>query len=394
MLVERLSIGESSECYTGSLTVAQLEHLRKHIEISLSQSLGPLRQWLDIDPKVVKDMGEFIFECIRTQKSWYIGGMSFAILNFPTFHPLAQENRPSSLFEHYGTLDFTGQEIWVPTDGYHRLHGIKYALDRLTVLGLDTVLLKNSIPVTLIPLKSFNDAPDLLLRMHKSARFVERGEALRTAAGDIYATYAHRLMGDDLAYTAPFKREWINWKTNTLTNRLPKFSTLSVLYDSAKTLDQTLRDTGMSEDQRYQRIAEIWQLLLTDFTHFREALRSLNSISAQRDQYLCLRPTGQLAIIQTLALATEAKMPPEIAIERLNSIKWEINNPLWEGIIIVNGRVNGSTSATLLTARLLAHLVGIDLSYEILELTNRYRSVKKQADAKLPEPLHAIWKPK
>ncbi len=393
MLVEKLSIGGSSECYTGSRTVAQIEHLRENIERALFQSLAPLRQWLDIDPKVVKEMGEFVFEGVRTQKSWYMGGMTFAILNFPAFHPLSQENRSSSLFEHYGTLDFTGQEIWVPIDGYHRLYGIKYALDRLALLGLDTVLLEASIPVTLIPLKSANDAPDLLLRMHKSARFVERGEALRTAAGDLYATYAHRLMGDDPAYTAPFKREWINWKTNTLTNRLPKFSTLSVLYDSAKTLDQTLRDADMSEDQRYEHIAEIWQLLLTRFTRFKEALHSLNSISALRDQYLCLRPTGQLAIIHTLALATKAKMPLEIAIERLNSIKWEINNPLWEGIIIINGRVNGSTSAILLTARLLAHLIGIDLSDEMLELTSRYRSVKKQTDAKLPEPLHATWKP-
>lgn len=393
MLVEKLSIGDSSECYTGSQTVAQLEHLREKIELSLFQSLAVLRQLLDIDPKVIKEMGEFIFECVRTKKTWYMGGMTFAVLNFPAFHLLSQENRLSSLFERYGTLDFTGQEIWIPIDGYHRLHGIKYALDRLAVLGLDTVLLEDSIPVTLIPLNSFNDAPDLLLRMHKSARFVERGEALRTAAGDIYATYAHRLMGDDPAYTAPFKREWINWKTNTLTNRLPKFSTLSVLYDSSKTLDQALRDTGMGEDQRYEQIAEIWRLLLTRFTRFKEVLCSLNSISAQRDQYLCLRPTGQLAIIHTLALAMKVKMPLETAIERLNSIKWEINNPLWEGIIITNGRVNGSTSATLLTAQLLAHLIGIDLSNEILELTSRYRFVKKQADAKLPEPLHDIWKP-
>jgi DNA-sulfur modification-associated len=393
MLVEKLFLGENSECYTCSRTVAQLEHLRENIEIFLSQSLAPLRQWLDIDPKVVKDMGEFIFECVRTKKSWYMGGMSLAVLNFPAFHLLPQENRPSSLFEHYGILDFTGQEIWIPIDGYHRLHAIKYALDRLAVLGLDTVLLEDSIPVTLIPLKSFNDASDLLLRMHKSARFVERGEALRTATGDIYAIYTRRLMGDDPAYTAPFKSEWINWKTNTLTNRLPKFSTLSVLYDSAKTLDQTLHDVGMSENQRYEHIAEIWQLLLTRFTRFKEALHSLNFISAQRDQYLCLRPTGQLAIIHTLTLATKVNMPFEMAIERLNSIKWEINNPLWEGIIIINGRVNGSTSAILLTARLLAHLIGIDLSDEILELTSRYRSVKKQADAKLPEPLYAIWKP-
>jgi hypothetical protein len=392
MLVEKLSIGESSACYIGSRTVAHLEHLRENFERSLTQSLAPLRRWFDIDPKVVKDMGEFIFECVRTKKSWYMGGMSFAVLNFPAFHRLPQENRPASLFEHYGTLDFTGQEIWIPIDGYYRLHGNKYALDRLAVLGLDTILLEDSIPVTLIPLQSLNDAPDLLLRMHKSARFVERGESLRTAAGDIYATYAHQLMGDDPAYTAPFKREWINWKTNTLTNRLPKFSTLSVLYDSAKTLDQTLHDASMSEDQRYEHIAAIWQLLLTRFTHFNEALRSLNSISAQRDQYLCLRPTGQLAIIHTLALAMKAKMPLEIAIERLNSIKWEISNPLWEGIIILNGRVNGSASATLLTAQLLAHLIGIDLSDELLVLAGRYRSIKKQADAKLPEPLYAIWK--
>jgi DNA sulfur modification protein DndB len=226
--------------------------------------------------------------------------------------------------------------------------------------------------------------------MHKSARAIDRGKAIRTIINDSYATYAQWMMGEDKGHPGIIKKDLINWKSNTLTNRLEKFSTLSVLYDSAKMLDQALGEQTSDKEQRYNEIAGIWSLLLKQFTHFREAVNAPERLPALRARYLCLKPTGQLIVISVLALALRARreLPLEQVIKRLNEVRWEADQPHWQNIAVVDGRINGTRATITLCSRLIAYLINLPLSdVEVQALAADYHKAKRDKNVTLPNPL-------
>ena len=191
-------------------------------------------------------------------------------------------------------------------------------------------------------------------------------------------------MGEDKDHPEIIKKDLINWKSNTLTNRLEKFSTLSVLYDLAKMLDQALEEQITDKDQRYNEIVGIWSLLLKQFTHFREAVYSPERVPELRAKYLCLKPTGQLIVIAVLALAlrTRKELPLEEVIKRLNEVRWESDQPHWQNIAVVDGRINGTRATITLSSLLVAYLINLPLSdIEVQALETDYRKAKKDKNA-------------
>lgn len=322
MLVQQIISG-GREVYSGTVTVA---FLKRAIDLSLplkKDLFPPLQK----EKKVVDEIARLIVQRVTHGESWWMGGLTFAVYNLPPFHQLTigqyEEEGPGI----WGWLDLvgTGREVWFPIDGYHRMLGMLQALSMLS--GQKRYALANNmVPVLLLPSPSFAECHKMLLDMHKSARAIDRGKAIRTTTNDRYATYVQWMIGEDKDHPEIIKKDLINWKSNTLTNRLEKFSTLSVLYDLAKMLDQALEEQITDKDQRYNEIVGIWSLLLKQFTHFREAVNAPERVPELRAKYLCLKPTGQLIVIAVLALAlrTRKELPLVEVIKRLNEVRWEL----------------------------------------------------------------------
>jgi hypothetical protein len=319
-----------------------------------------------------------------------MGGFSFAIYPLPSFHPLTpgqNEKKCSGVWGHLHLAE-DGSEVWFPLDGYQRMEAMFQALSMLSGQKR-RVLEEDMVPVFLLPSPQLADCYEMFLRMHKSSRVIDRGKTIRTTINDDYAVYARRLMGEEKAYPEIIKRDLINWQSNTLTNRLEKFSTLSVLYDSAKMLGQALEQT-LDKEQRYSEIAGIWALLLEQFTIFREAMSTPKRLPELRSHFLCLKPTGQLIIIAIIALAlrTRKDLPLEKVIERLNEVRWEIDQHQWQNIVVMDGRINGTGTTIHLTSRLVGYLIGLPLSdVEIQSLEADYRKTKRDKNTTLPKPL-------
>ena len=208
-------------------------------------------------------------------------------------------------------------------------------------------------------------------------------------------------MGEDQNHTGIISKDLINWKSNTLTERLHKFSTLSVLYDSSKMLDQAFETmtppNSSSTTERYEQIAEVWKLLLNQFTRFHDAIsRPAKFLPKYRNWYLCLRPTGQLIVIAVIShsLKLRDEILLEEVIERLNKVDWGIENPLWKGVVIIEGRVKAGERTIRLASLLIAYLIGIPLSdLEMSELQAGYGKAKREAQEKsLPQPLFPLFK--
>lgn len=386
MLVQRIISG-GRETYSGTVTLAFLKKAMDH-SFPLKKDLFPP---LEKEEKAVDEIARLVVHHVTHGETWWMGGFSFAVYSLPPFQPLTIGQNEEEGPGIWGWLDLaeTGPEVWFPLDGYQRMLGMFQALSMLSGQKRQA-LADNMIPVLLIPSPPFAECYEMLLHMHKSARAIDRGKAIRTIINDSYATYAQWMMGEDKGHPGIIKKDLINWKSNTLTNRLEKFSTLSVLYDSAKMLDQALGGQPSDKEQRYNEIAGIWSLLLKQFTHFREAVNAPERLPALRARYLCLKPTGQLIVIAVLALAlrTRRELPLEQVIERLNEVRWEANQPHWQNIAVVDGRINGTRATITLCSRLIAYLINLPLSdVEVQALEADYHKAKRDKNVALPKPL-------
>jgi hypothetical protein len=386
VLVQRIISG-GREAYSGTVTLAFLKKAMDH-SFPLKKDLFPP---LEKEEKAVDEIARLVVHHVTHGETWWMGGFSFAVYSLPPFHPLPMGQNEEEGPGIWGWLDLaeTGPEVWFPLDGYQRMLGMFQALSMLSGQKRQA-LADNMIPVLLIPSPPFAECYEMLLHMHKSARAIDRGKAIRTIINDSYATYAQWMMGEDKGHPGIIKKDLINWKSNTLTNRLEKFSTLSVLYDSAKMLDQALGEQTSDKVLRYNEIAGIWSLLLKQFTHFREAVNAPERLPALRARYLCLKPTGQLIVIAVLALAlrTRRELPLEQVIKRLNEVRWEADQPHWQNIAVVDGRINGTKATITLCSRLIAYLINLPLSdVEVQVLEADYHKAKRDKNVTLPKPL-------
>jgi hypothetical protein len=391
MLVVQQVTSGGRICYVGAVKLSFLKRVFDR-PLPLSEGVAPPLEKVD---KAVDEIARLIIERLSRGQTWWMGGFSFVINPFPSFQPLPSEQHESENSSVCGKLRLTetGSERWTPLDGYQRMLGMFKALSMLSGTKR-SALLEDTVPVILLPATDA-DCQEMLLRMHKSARAVDRGETIRTTIDDKYARYAQWLMGEDKEHPGVIPRHLINWQSNTLTNRLTKFSTLSVLYDSARMLDETLvYDAGYSssdEAHQYKEIANIWSQLLEEFVQFHKAVQSApERLPSLRAQFLCLKPTGQLVVVAAIALALRQRveLPLEQVIERLSALPWRMDDPLWRNTIVVEGRVKGTRPAITLASRLAAHLIGLPLSdAEVRSLEQGYREAWRDENLSLPDPL-------
>ena len=382
------------------ITALPLSQLQNRVTFSLPAHLKQFQPWLEGEEKSVDEIASFTQERVANDGTWFQGAISIALYTQqpeqePSFDPVSQQAQHPAEFPKYGTLQLSGSEVWIIVDGLHRLRGMFKALRNIT--WKKEKLSQNPIPVIFLPISSVEQLQDLMVRMRKSAHMVTRGEAIRTAIADHYSAYANRLKGDDEPeYPGVFPRNLVNWKSNTITNRLPKLTTLSVLYDSSKILDESFGKfsdpTPEQLEQRYYQIYAIWKQLLERFRIFQQALSGPpEQLPSLREKFLCVRPTGQLILVHIMALAIKEKVLLADVLERLNEMSWEMGNPLWQKVIIVEGRVNGRAAATQLTAKLIAYLIGIPFSEtEMDKLKSGYKEGKEALPSPLFEPLQLV----
>ena len=61
----------------------------------------------------------------------------------------------------------------------------------------------------------------------------------------------------------------------------------------------------------------------------------------------------------------------------LNKIKWDMKDPLWQGIIMQNQKIQAGRQSVGLAARLIAHLIGVPYEdQDKLTLLADYQSAK------------------
>ena len=276
-----------------------------------------------------------------------------------------------------GFLTLQGSEVLVPLDGQHRAKAFKFAIDgnddnNRPIAGIkgNSQLAKDQVAVILVRFNS-----QLARRIfNKLNRYAKP------------TTKADNLISDDDNAVAVITRELrviparlIRIGGNTLPANAPEFTTLATFYEANMELVKGLRFVGhgaiesMPEEQRNlakEQIQKVWERLLSKVDYWKTALQDSsengdNTRIAIRKETLLGKPIGQLSLICAYLLMRDRceGVSEDDLCARLNRINWDVNDPMWHGVLMnPNGRVMSGRGTVNRACEFIAHLGGAKLT--------------------------------
>ena len=139
----------------------------------------------------------------------------------------------------------------------------------------------------------------------------------------------------------------------------------------------------------------MWEALLSGVTIYKQAMAKLpQEMSTLREKYLCMKPAGQSAVVEAVAIARKYGLAYKTFIPKLNKVKWDLKDPFWQGIIMQNQKIQAGRQSVGLAGWLIAHLVGVPYAgQDKLTLLADYQvakgddPVKPKKYKKLPDPV-------
>lgn len=216
--------------------------------------------------------------------------------------------------------------------------------------------------------------------VNRYAKQTSRGDNIITSEDDGYAIVARALMHDDEVFgrrpVGAEKKDFVEWRSNTLAKRSLAFTTISAVYESVKLvlahdgvepLDEQRRPDKKDLERYGEIVQSFWETIMSKVEPYQRAAADMTKMPDLRkdDQptSLLFKPAGQIALVDgMIRAAKEAGLSVEDAAERLNQIPdWSMTNPLWQNIIIKSGgTIDAGADARRRTAALIAYLVGAD----------------------------------
>lgn len=335
----------------------------------------------------------------------------------------------TSVAQNMGFLTIDGGELIV-LDGQHRVVALREIVNskrnKNSVLAGDVP--NDEVCVIFIDHENNEKTRRIFNKVNRYAKPTGRADNIITSEDDGYAIVTRRLMRK----TAPFGFEYqsetgereliIDWKNNTITGKSQKFSTVSVLYETAKVIlayekikdfdekSRVHRPSDEELDKAYELVASFWEDVIETMDAyqvvFQEFKRSISTcVDKRKDESpysLLFKPAGQIAFINGLIIAVERGQSLQEGLARANHIDWSTSSPVWRGTIVgVAGRMNTSKQAYEMAAELIAYLV----ADEFMEDADRERLKRLYNEARgfdyanigddampeeLPEPASAV----
>ena len=249
-------------------------------------------------------------------------------------------------------------------------------------------------------------------KINRHAKATSRSDNLITSEDDAAAIIARMLLRSEgpLGIKDGKGDYIVNWKSNTISARSLKITTLGSVYqtvsmilkhhDFAAAQDIHFRPTEDEIQEMYQVVSQWWTNILTRVTGYKEAIESVSripqlrameerdsagDISTPESQYsLLFRPVGLEALVGGVILAMErsdGELDLEEALFRANQIDWRVSADHWGGTIVRHDevtpdqkRIQAGRANVALGSQLVAFLVGHDYmdAYALEELKVKY----------------------
>lgn len=294
----------------------------------------------------------------------------------------------------FGFLTLSGGEVLVPLDGQHRLAAIKFALsgidergDSIEGVNPNTDLANDDVLLIMIEHDDSSKGRKIFNKVNRYAKPTSKAENLITADDDIIAVIArdisNELVGSRL----------VNYKSNTLSDKAPQFTTLSTIYESTRSILEesfgkisTVALPSPAEQNLYRSTAkDHWERILKGVTVFDRALIDGEESGDQgrrdiRRTILLGKPVAQLTLVQAIVRLLESDMGDgsrlswDDVLTRVNDLDWRNDNPIWQNVLLLGTRVVSGKTAVNFASRFISYYLGEPLSSEqVGQLTDLYR---------------------
>ena len=311
----------------------------------------------------------------------FFGAIIIAAVNFdPVFEPLPEMGKLPALYKTasapMGFLTFKGGEILVPLDGQHRVKALKFAIEGIDEKGRkisgvkpDSKLADEDITVMMVAYDP-KRARRIFNKVNRYAKSTTTGQNYIIDDDDIVAVLS-REVADHIG------GRLVKYSNNTLNATDPEFTTLAAVYNCNEEIilrsfpvpkiDKTKRPSLEQEELYRKKITSVWDLLIKLITPFADALADRTEAGDEkrteiRAANLLGKPVPQMALVHAFLrlVGGETKMREEEACRRLNAIRWDIGEKIWDNILLVGTRILNKN--TKLAARLAAYMAGEKLN--------------------------------
>lgn len=290
-----------------------------------------------------------------------------------------------------GFLTLNGQQL-IPLDGQHRAKAFQNVLQADAGAGLSN----DKISVIIVKFDK-SHSRYIFNKINKYAKPTSKATNLLVNDDDAMAVTARNMIKEGV-----IPQRLVNTEINALNKHAPQFTTLSTFYDANKALlpVMPIRVVGKAEDmdeaerQKIQRdLTKEWDRLISGISRWKEAVANPNEDGDKgrirlRETSILGRPIGQLALVRGYAYAYDnmEHADKDIIVSKLNKMPWGIRERLWRGLLIKpNGRIMYGSRVATNASRMIAHMVGTDLTKPVAEklLDSIYGSARSP-NRKLP----------
>ena len=302
-------------------------------------------------------------------------------LEFEPLHKLGIQV-PAAYKEEAEKIGFItiGKATLVVLDGQHRLLALEEVV-KLRCKGPEASKVPDDdVCVVFINHESNEKTRRIFNKVNRYAKPTSRGDNIITSEDDAYAIVARWLLDRgplDVTYAGKdgAKESIVDWKSNTLSGRSSKISTISAVYETVKIIlsaagvppiDAKQRPPNGDLDKYFEIVHDFWDVVLKEVDVYKAALNDPSLTAGYRDDEsqtsLLFKPASQIAVIQALTIVKKRGLLLKEAAKRLKLLDWSMNNPAWRNVIIKpNGSIDVATNARDLAANLFAYLLAPEL---------------------------------
>ena len=307
----------------------------------------------------------------------FFGAIIVAAVNFdPMFEPLPEMGKLPALYKAaagpMGFLTFKGGEVLVPLDGQHRVKALKFAIEgvdekgrKISGVSASSNLADEDVTVMLVAYEA-KRARRIFNKVNRYAKATTTGQNYIIDDDDIVAVLSRETANQ-------IDTRLVKYSSNTLNATDPEFTTLAAVYNCNEEIilrgfpvpkiDKTKRPGLEAESLYRKKIAAVWDVLLKNIAPFSDALADRSESGDEmrteiRAANLLGKPVPQVALVHAFLRLTqgETKMGEAEACRRLNAIRWDIGEKIWDNILLVGNRILNKNAK--LAARLAAHMAG------------------------------------
>ncbi len=355
---------------------------------------------LDYD-RVVKHIAPYLAK----DKNRFFGSIILSVtgkLKFIPFNKLLDGQDLNPLYEPFesqlnsmGMLSIGDGAEWSPMDGQHRIAAIQCAIegkdhDKNEVKHFSACPKIGDEDVTVILIAyDKHKVRKIFTMVNRYAKKVTAGEVYLLDDDNIYAVLSRRisdivcggrLVGIRKAQIGDKDKEGY---FTTLTNvvKINKNILNIMLNPSVKISDKILPSEN-KQQMYWNTVEKVWQYLTKNITHFKNALSNKNENGDKqriemRKTCLLLKPVPQSCLFTVFCRMTKGQdFTYEKAAIRLNKIKWEKDNPIWNRVLMLGGTILTSKKNEILATDLIYYMAGGKLTKEEEgKLLTRYRSL-------------------